>query len=120
MPFAPDTDPLTDLAASEFVTCKLDHAGTMECVGEAGWTGGPPSGGPFAQVEIDPWTTMACLIGTDETLECYDPRNAPNWVPAWSPAGTFSDVSIGADSVCAVHTDGSAECWGLQTELAAL
>jgi len=119
-PFPLQNQPIVDLAASEFLICMIDVGGTIDCVGNWGWDVGPSVTGPYKQLEMTPWATVACLIDGSDGLVCYDPSGTPNWTPIWSPTGTFSDVSVGNHSICALRTNGTGECFGLEVELAAL
>jgi len=61
-------------------------------------------------VWIGPFTHNAhsCGLRTDGTVACW----GATILAAKPPAGTFTQVSAGADVTCALERDASAACWG--------
>jgi hypothetical protein len=67
-------------------------------------------GGPNRALSVG--DEVACVIRSDDTLECWSEDPAAALTP---PQGTFKSVSVGNRFACAIRTDDAVVCWGDNT-----
>jgi alpha-tubulin suppressor-like RCC1 family protein len=131
---------VVDVAAGGFHNCALKADGTLWCWGEDiyGQIGdGSSSGNRLLPVQV---TTLGaavagvscgwfntCAVKTDGTLWCWgsnysgeigDGTTTPRPLPVQVTAlgNTVASVSVGDGHTCAVASDGTASCWGDNTQ----
>ena len=99
--WSPFTGTFTAVSASRDSTCAIRTDGTLACFSSV--LSGQPAG-TFTAISAGDYYN-ACAIRTDGTLACWGSMATP-------PAGTYTDVSAGAEFACAIATDGTLACWG--------
>lgn len=119
-------------------TCVLVDGGTVYCFGEEIWMSGSGAVGPLEAepapykipviddaVQISTGNGHSCVVRSDATVACWGRNdygqlgrggettifeNEPQEVQGLSDV---VDVSAGASFTCAVKSDGTAACWGV-------
>ena len=84
--------------------CALDASGNAECWARYSREDEPPD---CPLVQLDVGTGVAVGLGPDGSAVWWGNTGGT----FRSRQGPFSEVSAGGDTVCALSTDGSAECW---------
>ena len=96
------------VVAGHDTTCMLLLDLSIECVGAGPERGAPPPEGEFFTFDLG--ADHGCAISdVDETITCWGER--AGFLDAPSRSG-WQDVSAGPNHTCALHNDGSIECWG--------
>jgi hypothetical protein len=73
-----------------------------------------PPAGDFSAVSAGGGRHVCGILSSGE-LDCWggaDPFQGAGQSPTDFPSGSFSDLNSGHYFSCAVHTDGTGECWG--------
>jgi alpha-tubulin suppressor-like RCC1 family protein len=129
-----DPGAYTDFSSNGSVTCAIDVAGKLFCLGGPNNYGevgvGDTKGHPtFTQVGTDTdWARVeigeisACALKTSGAIHCWGANDNgrlgttianPVLSPAPIAAGSsFTDFAVGAGSECGVRSDGRLLCWG--------
>lgn len=56
--------------------------------------------------------TLSVTVGTSDAIPTPTPEPTPEPTPNPTPSARYTEISSGANHVCAIATDGSIMCWG--------
>ena len=115
----------TSVGAGSGITCGVETNGFLSCVGAPNYCGFDPNPwcpgcngkSTFSQVSVGDDQT-ACGINSDGTVACWGGNICDDclYPPCpTTPAGVFTQVSVGHTSACAVEVNGTIICWGTAT-----
>jgi hypothetical protein len=112
----------TQISAGSGITCGVKTNGFISCAGAPNYCGSgadpwcPVCNGAntLSQVSVGGGQT-ACGLNTDGTISCWGGNMCSNCsiypnCPK-TPAGAFTQISVGNASACALKADGSITCW---------
>ncbi|MEM1081506.1 MAG: hypothetical protein AAGH65_07975, partial [Pseudomonadota bacterium] len=119
-PFPEIANQYRDIATSAFAVCVIVPNGQVDCF-SSGFIGtGPPNTSiAYRQIELSAFTNWACLIDQNDNLECFETFGTGQpWASFISPTGSYRDVAIAQNAICALTTGNQPVCWGIESTLA--
>ena len=107
--------PFIDVTVGVWHGCALAKDGSVDCWGldhaQIGVLKTPPAGVTFTDIEMATEQTYyyACGLQTNGEISCWGLQTALQLTPL---QGTWSKISIGGGSSCALNRQGYLGCWG--------
>jgi len=103
--------PFVDVTTYHGKVCGQRADGTLDCWRDNVAQVGDNPGDEFLVGSLDTYSHATCGLRPDGTVECWLEID-DQWEQGITPAGSFSQVAVARQFVCAIPSEGPPVCWG--------